>query len=296
MLPLARVVCAGLPAMDAPLLTTFVDCWRPETHSFHLPYGEVSITLQDVAMILGLPLEGIAVTGIIQTDGWRDMVEALIGIRPPEPPEGVKDRKTSGVSSAWLRQNFNHCPQGAPQGVVERYARVWLWHLFGGFLFPDGSGNTISWMILPIVGQQWENIAQYSWGSATLAWMYRQLCDACRQIANDSNLGGCAYLLQIWIWQRFPVGRPYRGELEVLISVAISLFVGGTLNDFWITIIFLLLQPWPHHDEESRPTVAYCWKNVGAVRGDPARRYMRYMDDLDCLTQNQVITFIPFGK
>jgi len=151
-------------------------------------------------------------------------------------------------------------------------------------------------MILPIVGQQWENIAQYSWGSATLAWMYRQLCDACRRIANDSNLGGCAYLLQIWIWERFPVGRPYRGELEVLISVAISLFVGGTLNDFWITIIFLLLQPWPHHDEESRPTVAYCWKNVGAVRGDPARRYMRYMDDLDCLTQNQVITFIPFSK
>ncbi|XP_039824642.1 uncharacterized protein LOC120686486 [Panicum virgatum] len=170
MLPLARVVCAGLPAMDAPLLTTFVDRWRPETHCFHLPCGEVTITLQDVAMILGLPLEGIAVTGIIQNDGWRDMVEALIGIRPPEPPEGVKDRKTSGVSSAWLRQNFNHCPQGAPQG------------------------------------------------------------------------------------------------------------------------------PWPHHDEESRPTIVYCWKNVGAVRGDPARHYMRYMDDLDCLTQNQVITFIPFGK
>ena len=151
-------------------------------------------------------------------------------------------------------------------------------------------------MILPILGQQWENIAQYSWGSATLAWMYRQLCDACRRIANDSNLGGCAYLLQIWIWERFPVGRPYRGELEVLISVAISLFVGGTLNDFWITIIFLLLQPWPHHDEESRPTVAYCWKNVGAVRGDPARRYMRYMDDLDCLTQNQVLICIRVFK
>ena len=87
--------------------------------------------------------------------------------------------------------------------------------LFGGFLFPDGSGNTISWMILPILEQQWKNIAQYSWGSAALAWLYRQLCDACRRVANDSNLGGCAYLLQIWIWERLPVGRPYRGELEV---------------------------------------------------------------------------------
>ena len=171
--------------------------------------------MQDVAMILGLPLEGNAVTGIVQGDGWRDMVEAHIGIRPPAPPDGVKDRKTSGVSSHWLKQHFNHCPPGAPEEVVQCHARAWLWHLFGGFLFLDGSGNTISWMVLPILGQQWENIAQYSWSSATLAWMYRQLCDACRSVGNDSNLGGCAYLLQIWIWERFPVGRPYRGELEV---------------------------------------------------------------------------------
>ena len=51
-----------------------------------------------VAMILGLPLEGIAVTGIIQTDGWRDMVEALIGIRPPEPPEGSRTGRPQGLA------------------------------------------------------------------------------------------------------------------------------------------------------------------------------------------------------
>ena len=50
MLPLARTICAGLPVMDAPLLSAFVDRWRPETHTFHLPCGEVTITMQDVAM------------------------------------------------------------------------------------------------------------------------------------------------------------------------------------------------------------------------------------------------------
>ena len=92
MLPLARVVCAGLPAMDAPLLTTFVDRWRPETHSFHLPCGEVTITLQDVAMILGLPLEGIAVTSIILNDGIpvREAVQGpLLGL-VPKPCQGAK--------------------------------------------------------------------------------------------------------------------------------------------------------------------------------------------------------------
>ena len=75
MLPLARTICAGLPVMDAPLLSAFVDRWRPETHTFHLPCGEVTITMQDVVMILGLPLEGNAVTSIVQGDGWRDIVE-----------------------------------------------------------------------------------------------------------------------------------------------------------------------------------------------------------------------------
>ena len=123
-------------------------------------------------MILGLPLDGLPVTGIVQSDGWRDMVENIIGIRPPAPPKGVRDRKTSGVSSAWLRANFSHCPPAAAAEVVERYARVWMWHLFAGFLFPDGSGNTISWMVLPILSQVWENLGQYSWGSVALAWLY----------------------------------------------------------------------------------------------------------------------------
>lgn len=159
--------------MDVALLTTLVDRWRPETHSFHLPCGEATITMQDMAMILGLPLEGNAVTAIIQTDGWKDMVEALIRVRPPTPSDGVKDRKTSRVSSGWLRQHFNHCPAGAELTVVERHAYVWLWHLFGGFFCPYGSGNTVSWMILPILDQRWEIIGTYSFGSVTLGWMYR---------------------------------------------------------------------------------------------------------------------------
>jgi hypothetical protein len=148
--------------MDVPLLTAFVDRWHPETHTFHLPCGEMIVTMQDVGMTRGLPLEGLAVTDIVQSEGWRDMVENIIGVRPPAPLEGVRDQKTSGVSSAWLRANFSHCPPAAAPDVVERYARVWLWHLFGGFLFPDGSGNTISWMVLPIFDQVWDNIGQYS--------------------------------------------------------------------------------------------------------------------------------------
>jgi hypothetical protein len=87
-LDIALVVVRGLAVMDGPLLLALVDRWRPETHSFHLPCGEMTVSLQDTAMILGLPLEGLPVSGIIQSAGWRDMVELHIGVRPRDADEG----------------------------------------------------------------------------------------------------------------------------------------------------------------------------------------------------------------
>ncbi|KAK1654010.1 hypothetical protein QYE76_071815 [Lolium multiflorum] len=44
--------------MNAAALTALVDRWRPETHTFHLRAGEMTPTLQDISMILGLPIQG----------------------------------------------------------------------------------------------------------------------------------------------------------------------------------------------------------------------------------------------
>jgi len=142
---LAWLVKEGLPGMDNAALTALVDRWRPETHTFHLPSGEMSITLQDVAMLFGLRIDGRAVTGSICPNGWRERVELLFGVHPPEPPEDTKDKRPMGVTSAWLTQHFG-TPPGADAngGTVARFARAWLCHLIAGFLFPDSSGNTIS--------------------------------------------------------------------------------------------------------------------------------------------------------
>jgi hypothetical protein len=166
-------------------------------------------------MILGLELEGLPMSGIIQSAGWRDMVELHIGPRPLDADEGDASKKTSGVNTVWLRQHFTVCPQGAAEAVVERHTHVWLWHFVATFLLPDDAGNTVSWMVLPLLGQDWDNIRSYSWGSAVFAWLYRQLCDACRRSGRDANLGGRTYLLQFWIWERLSVGRPHRGLFEV---------------------------------------------------------------------------------
>jgi hypothetical protein len=45
LLTLVRLVDGGLVQLDSSLLTALVDRWRPETHTFHLPCGEMAPTL-----------------------------------------------------------------------------------------------------------------------------------------------------------------------------------------------------------------------------------------------------------
>ena len=44
------------PTLVHTALTDLVDQWRPETHIFHLPCGEMTVTLEDWGMITALPL------------------------------------------------------------------------------------------------------------------------------------------------------------------------------------------------------------------------------------------------
>nr|POE61283.1 serine/threonine-protein phosphatase 7 long form like [Quercus suber] len=60
---MANITMAPSREVDHCLISALVERWRPETHTFHLPHGEMSTTLQDVEVIFGLPIDGEVLVG-----------------------------------------------------------------------------------------------------------------------------------------------------------------------------------------------------------------------------------------
>ena len=58
----------GHVTLDWVLITSLVERWRLETHTFHLQIEEMTITLQNVTIILSLRIHGPPVTGTCDFD------------------------------------------------------------------------------------------------------------------------------------------------------------------------------------------------------------------------------------
>ncbi|QHO44770.1 uncharacterized protein DS421_6g173570 [Arachis hypogaea] len=137
--------------VDEPLLSAFIERWRPETHTFHMPFGECTITLQDVAYQLSLPIDGEPVSGCL-TDfenlmehdrpAW-DWFRDLFGELPPQ-----NKVKQMTVCYTWFHQRFRVLPADASEETVRIYARAYIVMLLSSQLFADKNANRLlqSWI------------------------------------------------------------------------------------------------------------------------------------------------------
>ena len=103
LLVIGHLAESGLAKLDRSLLTALVDRWRPETHTFHLPCGEMTPTLKDVAMLLGLPISGDVVGPRVVPSTWLDDLEERFAnidnaIDVEEHPEAT------GPAKSWILQ------------------------------------------------------------------------------------------------------------------------------------------------------------------------------------------------
>src|ERR1044072_3576844 len=84
--------------VDEPLISSLIERWCPETHTFHLPFGECTITLVDVGVLTGLRVDGDVVTR--STSGiTRGTIGQLLG----RTPEKINTRGST-LKLSWLKE------------------------------------------------------------------------------------------------------------------------------------------------------------------------------------------------
>ncbi|XP_052878924.1 protein MAINTENANCE OF MERISTEMS-like [Gossypium arboreum] len=66
------------------LISALVERWRPETHTCQLPCGECTVTLEDVALQLGLPIYESDITGVSAIAELAALCYSLVGALPDD--------------------------------------------------------------------------------------------------------------------------------------------------------------------------------------------------------------------
>ncbi|KAA3470161.1 serine/threonine-protein phosphatase 7 long form-like protein isoform X1 [Gossypium australe] len=64
--------------LDPTLISGLVKRWRPQTYTFHLPCGECTITLEDVALQLGFTVDGSVVRGSVVFPDKQDLCKTIL--------------------------------------------------------------------------------------------------------------------------------------------------------------------------------------------------------------------------
>ncbi|KAK5818945.1 hypothetical protein PVK06_023896 [Gossypium arboreum] len=90
------------------LISALVEWGQQETYTFHLPCRECTITLEDIALQLELPVNGYVVTGFSKMPELAVLCDCLLGRSPSDG-----ENKFTSLKFGWLKQNFKNISSNA---------------------------------------------------------------------------------------------------------------------------------------------------------------------------------------
>ncbi|KAK5785278.1 hypothetical protein PVK06_039845 [Gossypium arboreum] len=125
------------------LISALVEHWRPETHTFHLPCEEYTVTLGDVASQLGLPINESAITGVSTIPEPAALCYSLLGVSLNDA-----ESKCMSLRFSWLKANFEHLSINVTKQKVMCTAQAYIMHIIRGVLMSDANKNRVHLMYL----------------------------------------------------------------------------------------------------------------------------------------------------
>ncbi|CAN0838274.1 Serine/threonine-protein phosphatase 7 long form homolog [Linum grandiflorum] len=158
------------------LCTALMEWWRPETNTFYMYHGEMTITLEDVSFMTGLPVDGAAVFEEYPARDydWDETIFRILGEMP-----GADDYANDGrLKLTWLKRTFKGRIPSSDELQWKQYARAYTLACIGSFLMADRSGAAVHPVYLLLFKR--------THGKA------------------GGDVGGWMVLLQAWALEHFP--------------------------------------------------------------------------------------------
>ncbi|XP_048534092.1 protein MAIN-LIKE 2-like [Triticum urartu] len=187
---------------DEGLLLQLMAFWSKETSTFVFPWGEATVTLEDMAVLGGLPLLGKPVSAELP-DALCGEVAALKATRSAVNRSKSRKAKYSIWAKYFLDRPREDDVAGGRSGedaagrLLEHGAFLAMW--LSAYVLPSRPFDVVQARVFPIAAQlaRGQSVAL---APAALAGIYSCL----------STLAGCAPLqiLQLWVWEYFPELRP----------------------------------------------------------------------------------------
>ncbi|XP_050920457.1 protein MAIN-LIKE 1 [Lathyrus oleraceus] len=128
----------SLTMLNALLLTTFVERWHKETSSFHLQFGKMTISLDDVSSLFYLPIRGRFWTNHVLNSSFICMTATQdLGVSKEAVQKGFAFNRDTHLYMSWLQNTYVEL---VAAGSYEVVARMYMLHLITCTLFADNSG------------------------------------------------------------------------------------------------------------------------------------------------------------
>ena len=195
---LRPLLLTGYESISHGLVCAMAERWHEETSSFHLPVGEMTITLDDVTCLLDIPIVGrlIGDDDLDHDHGVDLMVNHLL-FPVEEAVEQVSNNSGAHVTYTALKERYEHllnrCNQLLGEDLSEEEdemsrirpacVKAFLLLLLGYTLFAGKNSKTINllWMLAI---RNLDELGEWSWGGMGLAFLYEQL-----SLTSSSHVG-----------------------------------------------------------------------------------------------------------